>query len=140
MILVHLHRLPHQLEGPPPKTSTFRIKKKKNRPKKKATLDPKAFEELTKSKAKSGGNDDGPKPGSTGHLNDDADLGDDPFSYTDAPTRRRRCWQLKSDRDYTYAKLLTRFYASLHAANPLLLSPSSKRYTIAPPSIRREWN
>lgn len=38
-------------------------------------------------------------------------------------------------------QLLTRFYASLHAANPSLLSNSAgKRYTIAPPSIHREGN
>jgi len=37
-------------------------------------------------------------------------------------------------------QLLTRFYASLHAANPALLSASSKRYTIAPPSIHKEGN
>jgi translation initiation factor 2 subunit 2 len=38
-------------------------------------------------------------------------------------------------------QLLTRFYTSLHLANPSLLSTSgSKRYTIAPPSIHREGN
>ncbi|KIY52146.1 hypothetical protein FISHEDRAFT_35651, partial [Fistulina hepatica ATCC 64428] len=48
---------------------------------------------------------------------------------------------LKTDRDYTYQELLTRFYTLLHAANPSLLSASSgKRYTIAPPSIHREGN
>lgn len=35
-------------------------------------------------------------------------------------------------------QLLTRFYASLHAANPALLSTSAKKYTISPPSIHRE--
>jgi len=38
-------------------------------------------------------------------------------------------------------QLLTRFYGSLHAANPSLLSTSAKkRYTIAPPQIFREGN
>ena len=38
-------------------------------------------------------------------------------------------------------KLLTRFYNSLHAANPSLLSATSrKRYTIAPPQLFREGN
>lgn len=38
-------------------------------------------------------------------------------------------------------QLLTRFYNSLHAANPSLLSTSSKkRYTIAPPQLFREGN
>jgi translation initiation factor 2 subunit 2 len=35
-------------------------------------------------------------------------------------------------------QLLTRFYASLHAANPSLLTSTGKRYTIAPPQILRE--
>lgn len=38
-------------------------------------------------------------------------------------------------------QLLTRFYNSLHAANPSLLSATSrKRYTIAPPQLFREGN
>ncbi|KAL0945807.1 hypothetical protein HGRIS_012093 [Hohenbuehelia grisea] len=123
------------------------IKKKKKSSKKKAAFDLEAFEkELNESKAKSGGDDDdedGPEPGSTAHLDvDDAELGDDPFAHPDAPVgvdAGTEAW-LKSDRDYTYPELLTRFYASLHAANPALLSSSSKRYTIAPPSIHREGN
>jgi len=35
-------------------------------------------------------------------------------------------------------QLLTRFYASLHASNPSLLTSAGKRYTIAPPQILRE--
>lgn len=37
-------------------------------------------------------------------------------------------------------QLLHRFYASLHASNPSLLTSAGKRYTIAPPSIHREGN
>jgi len=37
-------------------------------------------------------------------------------------------------------QLLHRFYASLHASNPSLLTSTGKRYTIAPPSIHREGN
>lgn len=35
-------------------------------------------------------------------------------------------------------QLLTRFYVSLHASNPSLLTSAGKRYTIAPPQILRE--
>ncbi|KAG5653185.1 hypothetical protein H0H81_001902 [Sphagnurus paluster] len=125
------------------------IKKKKKSSKKKAAFDLDAFEkELNESKAKTTGegedddDDDGPAP-NLDHLNDDTDLGDDPFAQGDAPVgveAGNEAW-LQSDRDYTYPELLTRFYASLHAANPSLLSSSSqKRYTIAPPSIHREGN
>ncbi|KAF5384217.1 hypothetical protein D9615_003454 [Tricholomella constricta] len=122
------------------------IKKKKKSSKKKAAFDLDAFEkELNQSKTKSNADDDDdegePNP-NLDHL-DDADLGDDPFAQGDAPVgveAGNEAW-LKSDRDYTYSELLTRFYASLHAANPSLLSSSSqKRYTIAPPSIHREGN
>ena len=109
--------------------------------------------------------EDGPEPDTT-HLDhiDEAELGDDPFAqHGDAPVgvdAGNEAW-LKSDRDYTYpevrllsseipscitnrcydTQLLTRFYASLHAANPALLSTSSrKRYTIAPPQLFREGN
>ncbi|PFH48939.1 hypothetical protein AMATHDRAFT_64314 [Amanita thiersii Skay4041] len=129
------------------------LKKKKKSSKKKAAMDLEAFErELNQSKAKSTSthgeeeDDDGDVPVDTSHLDDidEADLGDDPFSRTtDAPIgvdAGNEAW-LTSDRDYTYPELLTRFYASLHAANPSLLSATSgKRYTIAPPSIHREGN
>lgn len=126
------------------------IKKKKKSTKKKTAFDLDAFEkELNDSKAKSSTaadyeEEDG-EPTNTAHLDniDDADLGDDPFAQGDAPVgvdAGTEAW-LKSDRDYTYQELLTRFYSSLHAANPSLLSTSSqKRYTIAPPSIHREGN
>ena len=39
-----------------------------------------------------------------------------------------------------HPQLLHRFYASLHASNPSLLTSTGKRYTIAPPSIHREGN
>jgi translation initiation factor 2 subunit 2 len=130
------------------------MKKKKKSTKKKANFDLEAFEkELNNSKAKSaskteGGeeeDEDGPEPDGS-HLDniDEAELGDDPFAHPgDAPVgvdAGNEAW-LKSDRDYTYSELLTRFYASLHAANPSLLSSASKkRYTIAPPQLFREGN
>jgi translation initiation factor 2 subunit 2 len=107
--------------------------------------------------------EDEEEPVDTSHLDelDEEDLGENPFSRPDAPVgidAGNEAW-LSSDRDYTYPEvnltfpfpfplctdspknqLLTRFYASLHAANPALLSASSKRYTIAPPSIHREGN
>ncbi|ESK86866.1 translation initiation factor [Moniliophthora roreri MCA 2997] len=118
------------------------IKKKKKSSKKK-TFDLEEFEkELKDSKAKSD-DEDGDEPQPNANLDDDADLGDDPFAQPDAPTgveSGNEAW-LGSDRDYTYPELLTRFYSLLHAANPALLSASSqKRYTIAPPSIHREGN
>jgi len=126
------------------------IKKKKKSTKKKATFDLEAFEkELNDSKAKSSGgaeDDDDEDEPDTSHLDniDEAELGEDPFAQpSDAPVgvdAGTEAW-LRSDRDYTYQELLTRFYASLHAANPSLLSSSSqKRHTIAPPSIHREGN
>ncbi|KXN93009.1 putative eukaryotic translation initiation factor 2 subunit beta, partial [Leucoagaricus sp. SymC.cos] len=131
------------------------MKKKKKSSKKKAALDMEAFEkELNESKkesgegkSKKGGEDDEEDddgPVDTSHLDnvDEVELGDNPFSRPDAPIgvdAGTEAW-LGSDRDYTYPELLTRFYASLHAANPALLSASSKRYTIAPPSIHREGN
>ncbi|KAJ3517077.1 hypothetical protein NLJ89_g726 [Agrocybe chaxingu] len=88
--------------------------------------------------------DEGLEPDGS-HLDniDEAELGDDPFAHADPPVgldAGNEAW-LKSDRDYTYQELLTRFYASLHAANPSLLSSASKkRYTIAPPQLFREGN
>jgi len=109
-----------------------------------------AFEkELNESKAKSktedaDDDDEGLAPDGS-HLDniDEEELGDDPFARPDAPVSvdaGNEAW-LSSDRDYTYEELLTRFYAALHAANPSLLSTSSKkRYTIAPPQLFREGN
>ncbi|KAL0063927.1 translation initiation factor eIF-2 beta subunit [Marasmius tenuissimus] len=121
------------------------IKKKKKSSKKKAAFDLEAFEkELNESKKDGAGSDDEDAPDgeSNPNLNDDGDLGDDPFAQPDAPTgveSGNEAW-LNSDRDYLYPELLGRFYSLLHAANPALLSTSAKRYTIAPPSIHREGN
>ncbi|KIJ05695.1 hypothetical protein PAXINDRAFT_21071 [Paxillus involutus ATCC 200175] len=117
------------------------MKKKKKSTKKKAMED---FEkELNESKTKEAGEgaedaevDDGE------HLNDidETELGEDPFARPEAPAgvdSGSEPW-LTSDRDYTYQELLTRFYASLHASNPSLLTSTGKRYTIAPPQILRE--
>ncbi|TFK32253.1 translation initiation factor [Crucibulum laeve] len=126
------------------------LKKKKKSSKKKATFDLEAFEkELNDSKTKDesapAGEEEGEAPDGS-HLDqiDETELGEDPFAVAnDAPVSvdaGTEAW-LKSDRDYTYQELLTRFYASLHAANPALLSSSSqKRYTIAPPQLFREGN
>ncbi|KAK7460909.1 translation initiation factor eIF-2 beta subunit [Stygiomarasmius scandens] len=118
------------------------IKKKKKS--KKAAFDLEAFEkELKKSKDKSAEDEEDEEIEHNPNLDiDDADLEHDPFAQPDAPVgvdAGNEAW-LKSDRDYTYQELLTRFYSLLHAANPALLSSSSKRYTIAPPSIHREGN
>ncbi|KAI0049502.1 hypothetical protein FA95DRAFT_1556791 [Auriscalpium vulgare] len=123
-------------------------KKKKSSKKKGAAFDLEAFEkELNQSKAKestlAGDEDEDVVP--TGeHLDDidEAELGDDIFDRGEAPAgvdTGSEPW-LGSDRDYTYPELLSRFYGSLHASNPSLLTSSGKRYTIAPPSIHREGN
>lgn len=104
-----------------------------------------AFEkELQESKSKDTNADEDEDIPDGEHLNDidDADLGDDIFDRSEAPAgvdQGTEPW-LGSDRDYTYQELLTRFYASLHASNPSLLTSTGKRYTIAPPSIHREGN
>jgi len=128
----------------------FSDMKKKKKSKKKVDLD--AFETESKAKPKTEDaedqDDEGPAPDGS-HLDniDEEELGDDPFARSDAPAPAlvgvdagNEAW-LNSDRDYNYQELLTRFYAALHAANPSLLSSSSKkRYTIAPPQIFREGN
>ncbi|KAG6333406.1 hypothetical protein ID866_5688 [Astraeus odoratus] len=114
------------------------MKKKKKSSKKKAMEE---FEkELNDVKAKDDAEDAELDDGE--HLNDmdEAELGDDPFARPEAPTgvdSGTEPW-LGSDRDYTYDELLQRFYASLHASNPALLTSAGKRYTIAPPQILRE--
>ncbi|KAJ7632579.1 domain found in IF2B/IF5-domain-containing protein [Roridomyces roridus] len=120
------------------------LKKKKKTSKKKANLDMEAFEKELKAAPAEEADDDDVEPTPAVDLDDDADLGEDPFAQP-APGEilagvgsGNEPW-LKSDRDYTYPELLGRFYQSLHLANPSLLSSSSgKRYTIAPPSIHRE--
>jgi len=121
--------------------------KKKKKSKKKANFDLEAFEKELKSSSvaePAGDADDDVEPTPAVDLDDDADLGDDPFAQPSAGEvlasvgSGNEAW-LSSDRDYTYPELLGRFYESLHLANPSLLSASGgKRYTIAPPSIHRE--
>lgn len=128
----------------------FSDMKKKKKKGKKATFDIEAFEkELNESKSKdadadaddgAAGEDDGQ------HLLDHVDeeeLGEDVFAQPAEPPAgvdtADEPW-LSSDRDYTYSELLARFYHQLHASNPALFSSSTKRYTIAPPSIMREGN
>jgi len=117
------------------------MKKKKKKSSKKIDLE--AFEkELNESKAKDAAEDEGDDGEGLAEI-DEAELGDDPFAQgAEPPTgvdAGNEPW-LKTDRDYTYPELLSRFYASLHASNPSLLTSTGKRYTIAPPSIHREGN
>jgi translation initiation factor 2 subunit 2 len=120
------------------------IKKKKKSTKKKSALDLEAFEkELNESKVKDGPTDeDGDEIEQLPEV-DEAELGDDPFAQAgEVPTgieAGSEAW-LTSDRDYTYPELLQRFYGSLHASNPSLLTSTGKRYNITPPSIHREGN
>lgn len=112
------------------------MKKKKKSSKKKAMEE---FEkELSEVKTKEDVEDVEVDDGEHLYDIDEAELGDDPFAR--APTgldSGTEPW-LSSDRDYTYEELLQRFYVSLHASNPSLLTSTGKRYTIAPPQILRE--
>ncbi|KAF8576271.1 hypothetical protein K439DRAFT_1640631 [Ramaria rubella] len=114
------------------------LKKKKKKSSKKAALDLEAFEkELGDSQVQDTEDVD---EGMIINGEDEGDLGDDPFAVHDGPAtveNGREPW-LTSDRDYSYSELLHRFFSSLHASNPSLLSASGKRYTIAPPAIQRE--
>jgi translation initiation factor 2 subunit 2 len=131
--------------GAPEDLDFSELKKKKKTSKKKAAFDLEAFEkELQESKSKDTNADEEEDIPDGEHLNDidEAELGDDVFDRSEAPAgvdQGTEPW-LGSDRDYTYQELLTRFYASLHASNPTLLTSTGKRYTIAPPSIHREGN
>ncbi|KAG6380249.1 eukaryotic translation initiation factor 2 beta [Boletus reticuloceps] len=116
------------------------MKKKKKSSKKKAMEDFEKEFEVSKSKDTAEGDDLEIDDGEHLYDIDEAELGDDPFARPEAPTgvdSGSEAW-LTSDRDYTYQELLTRFYASLHASNPTLLTSAGKRYTIAPPQIHRE--
>ncbi|KDQ56651.1 hypothetical protein JAAARDRAFT_47997 [Jaapia argillacea MUCL 33604] len=123
------------------------LKKKKKTSKKKPAFDLEAFEKELhesdpKAAAKEGEEDEVVEDGE--HLNelDETELGDNVFAQSEAPAgldAGNEPW-LKSDRDYTYPELLQRFYASLHASNPSLLTSTGKRYTIVPPSVQREGN
>jgi len=120
------------------------LKKKKKSSKKKAAFDLEAFEKELGDAKKEGGEGDEDEEITGEHLNnlDEAELGENVFAAGDAPAgvdSGAEPW-LGSDRDYFYQELLDRFYSSLHAANPTLLSASGKRFTIAPPSIHREGN
>jgi len=119
------------------------IKKKKKS--KKATFDLDAFEkELEDSAAKpSAADDDEENDGAALDDMGDEDLGDDPFAVGAGAgaddDNTVEAWH-GSDRDYTYAELLTRIVRTLHSQNPDLSSSTRKRYTIVPPSVHREGN
>lgn len=111
------------------------IKKKKKS--KKAAFDLEAFEkELAESKAKEGEDeeDDAPAP-----EMDEGDLGEDVFAQpVSEGVAQVETWH-GTDRDYTYAELLGRFYQVLRAQNPELAG-EKRKYTIVPPSVHRDGN
>ncbi|CAE6476148.1 unnamed protein product, partial [Rhizoctonia solani] len=111
------------------------LKKKGGR--KKAAFDLEAFEkELAESKAKEG--EDEEEDGQVLDI-DEGDLGDDVFAQpaTEGETQIET-WH-GTDRDYTYAELLGRFYQVLRAQNPELAG-EKRKYTIVPPSVHRDGN
>ncbi|KAI0340280.1 hypothetical protein BDW22DRAFT_1360215 [Trametopsis cervina] len=120
------------------------LKKKKKSSKKKANLDMEAFEkELSEAKAKGDeGEEDEDVNAAAFDDIDENEHGENPFARPEEAVvdgSDSQPW-LGSDRDYTYAELLRRFYGQLHAANPALLAMSGKRYVIAPPQVAREGN
>ncbi|EPQ50801.1 hypothetical protein GLOTRDRAFT_66502 [Gloeophyllum trabeum ATCC 11539] len=120
------------------------LKKKKKSSKKKAAFDLDAFEKELQAESKKEDGDEEAEQDGEHLLNvDESELGENVFANTtEAPTgldAGNEAW-LKSDRDYTYQELLQRFYASLHASNPALLTSTGKRYVIVPPSLAREGN
>lgn len=147
---------PTSVEATPAPVATedldFSDMKKKKKKGKKATFDIEAFEkELNESKTKDSADGDADDAGTNEEIDgqhldalDEEELGEDVFAQsTELPAASidtaDEPW-LSSDRDYTYPELLSRFYHQLHASNPALFSSSTKRYTIAPPSIMREGN
>ncbi|CAE6501908.1 unnamed protein product [Rhizoctonia solani] len=112
------------------------LKKKGGR--KKAAFDLEAFEkEIAESKAKAGEDDE--DDGGLALDMDEGDLGEDVFAQP-APDGEAQVetWH-GTDRDYTYAELLGRFYQVLRAQNPELAG-EKRKYTIAPPSVHRDGN
>ncbi|TFK52888.1 hypothetical protein OE88DRAFT_1656545 [Heliocybe sulcata] len=119
------------------------LKKKKKSSKKKAAFDLDAFEKELQAENRNEDGDEEEAGGGQFLLNvDESELGENVFAHSEAPSgldAGNEAW-LKSDRDYTYPELLQRFYASLHASNPALLTSTGKRYVIVPPSLAREGN
>ncbi|KAE8224109.1 hypothetical protein CF319_g2944 [Tilletia indica] len=117
--------------------------KKKTKKSKKKTFDLDAFEKELDGAEGEGGADAGGEGGGASRLDDDADLGDDPFARDDgaeeggeAGADAPEAW-LGSDRDYTYQELLSRIFKILRTQNPAL-SGDRKKYTIAPPAVQRD--
>ncbi|CAD6893126.1 unnamed protein product [Tilletia controversa] len=114
--------------------------KKKTKKSKKKTFDLDAFEkELDGADGEGADGEAGAAP----RLDDDADLGDDPFAHDDGAADGAdpaadapEAW-LGSDRDYTYQELLARIFKTLRTQNPAL-SGDRKKYTIAPPAVQRD--
>ncbi|KAL5639786.1 hypothetical protein ACGC1H_006384 [Rhizoctonia solani] len=111
------------------------LKKKGTR--KKPAFDLEAFEkELAESKAKEGEDEDEDDPAPD---LDEGDLGDDVFAqHAPEGDAHVETWH-GTDRDYTYAELLGRFYQVLRAQNPELAG-EKRKYTIVPPSVHRDGN
>ena len=92
--------------------------------------------------------DDEDGPDGTDQIEDQANLGDNPFaadfdedgeaaaSGSKAKTDADEAW-IGSDRDYLYPELLGRIFRTLRQHNPAL-SGDKKKYTIVPPSVQRE--
>lgn len=102
------------------------MKKKKKKSSKKIDLE--AFEkELNESKAKDAADDEGDDGEGLAEI-DEAELGDDPFARSDAPTgvdAGTELW-LKSDRDYTYPEVnIITNYISTAASNKSTLTAST---------------
>lgn len=112
--------------------------KKKKKKGKKGGFDLEAFEkELGEGAAAGGDDEDGAAPG----ADEDADLGDDPFSREEGAEKgeskeQAETW-LGTDRDYTYQELVGRIFSTLRAQNPAL-SVDKKKYTIVPPVVQRD--
>ncbi|KIM24351.1 hypothetical protein M408DRAFT_235021 [Serendipita vermifera MAFF 305830] len=104
-----------------------------------APVKPKKKKVVEESDDEAGGDDDDEGDFDDVGDIDEEELGDNPFANSGGRGDVEEPW-LASDRDYTYEELLSRFFRLLHAQNPSLASSSSKRYTLAPPSIHRDGN
>jgi len=113
--------------------------KKKPKKSKKKTFDLDAFERELDGAEGEGGDAEG----GASRLDNDKDLGDDPFANDDGAAEGAdrdgdapEAW-LGSDRDYTYQELLVRIFKTLRAQNPAL-SGDRKKYSIVPPNVQRD--
>ncbi|KAL1919700.1 uncharacterized protein VTP21DRAFT_1631 [Calcarisporiella thermophila] len=103
---------------------------KKKKPKKKKNIDLEAFEAELREGEDAADKEEG-EEGDFAAEEEEEGEGDE-FEVDE------EAW-LKSDRDYTYRELLSRFFKILRQNNPELVG-EKRRYTIAPPSVFREGN